>query len=74
MAVRIGTGLSTTPEPRAAAFEAAAAAADELGGLDCDLALVFVSGAFLDGPGGWCSSRSTRCWRRASSSAAARAA
>ena len=50
MAVRIGTGLSTTPEPRAAAFAAAATAADELGGLDCDLALVFVSGAFLKDP------------------------
>ena len=50
MAVRIGTGLSTSPDPRRAAFEAAAEAADGLRGLDCDLALVFVSGPLLTSP------------------------
>jgi small ligand-binding sensory domain FIST len=50
MAVRIGTGLSTTPDPRAAALEAASSAAAELRGLGCDLALVFVSGALLADP------------------------
>jgi small ligand-binding sensory domain FIST len=50
MPVRIGTGLSTTPEPRAAALEAASAAARELGDARCDLAVVFVSGALLGAP------------------------
>src|SRR4051794_41318550 len=35
MPVRIGTGLSTVLEPRVAAFEAASAAAAELGGGGC---------------------------------------
>src|SRR3954449_6781253 len=50
MPVRIGTGLSTVLEPRVAAFEAASAAAAELGGRDCDLAVVFVSGGLLAVP------------------------
>src|SRR4051794_41819571 len=52
MPVRIGTGLSTVLEPRVAAFEAASAAAAELGGHDCDLAVVFASGGLLAGPEG----------------------
>src|SRR3954454_15253881 len=50
MPVRIGTGLSTVLEPRVAAFEAASAAAAELGGYDCDLAVVFASGGLLAVP------------------------
>ena len=50
MAVRIGTGLSTTPDPRAAALEAAATARAELGDVECDLAVLFVSGALLAEP------------------------
>ena len=44
MGVRIGTGLSTVPDPRIAALEAASAAAVELAGATCELAVVFVSG------------------------------
>src|SRR5689334_17119506 len=47
MAVRIGTGLSTTPDPRAAALEAAATARSELRDAPCDLAVLFVSGGLL---------------------------
>src|SRR4051794_3269034 len=50
MPVRIGTGLSAVLEPRIAAFEAASAAGAELGGRDCDLAVVFVSGGLLAVP------------------------
>jgi small ligand-binding sensory domain FIST len=50
MGVRIGTGLSTVPDARTAALEAASAAAHELGGGLCELALVFVSGAILAAP------------------------
>ena len=50
MAVRIGTGLSTHPDPRAAALEAASSAGVELGELGCDLAVVFVSGTLLSDP------------------------
>jgi small ligand-binding sensory domain FIST len=48
MSVRIGTGLSTTPDPRAAALEAATTARAELGPRTCDLVVLFVSGALLD--------------------------
>jgi small ligand-binding sensory domain FIST len=47
MPVRIGTGLSTAPDPRAAALEAAGRAAAGLDGAPCDLATVFASGAYL---------------------------
>src|SRR5262245_56993356 len=50
MGVRIGTGLSTVPDGRTAALEAAAAAANELDGWPCELALVFVSGGILSAP------------------------
>src|SRR3954468_9597575 len=61
MPVRIGTGLSTVLEPRGAALaavrargrppsEAAPAPAAELGGYDCDLAVVFASGGLLAVP------------------------
>ncbi len=50
MPVRIGTGLSTVLDPRAAAFEAASAAAEELGEGTCDLAVVFASGGLLAAP------------------------
>src|SRR5262245_47473639 len=50
MAVRIGTGLSTNSDPRAAALEAASSAGVELGDLGCDLAVVFVSGGLLADP------------------------
>ena len=47
MGVRIGTGLSTVPDGRTAALEAASAASVELGGEPCELAIVFVSGSIL---------------------------
>jgi small ligand-binding sensory domain FIST len=50
MAVRIGSGLSTEPDARFGAAEAAAAARDALGGRACDLALVFAGGAHLAAP------------------------
>src|SRR4051812_2526715 len=50
MGVRIGTGLSTVPDARTAALEAASAASVELGGGPCELALVFVSGGILAAP------------------------
>ena len=50
MSVRIGTGLSTVSDPHAAAFEAASAAAAELNGARCDLAVVFAAGATLSAP------------------------
>src|SRR3954471_18031624 len=50
MGVRIGTGLSTVPDPRIAALEAASAAAVELNGSRCELAVVFVSGNLLSAP------------------------
>ena len=50
MAVRIGSGLSTGGDVRAAAADAARRAAVRLEGADCDLALVFVSGAHLATP------------------------
>jgi small ligand-binding sensory domain FIST len=48
--VRIGSGLSTEPDARFGAAEAAAAARDALGGRACDLAIVFASGAHLAAP------------------------
>jgi small ligand-binding sensory domain FIST len=50
MPVRIGTGLSTLPEPRAAAMEAGSLARAALDGESCDLAIVFASGAYLAAP------------------------
>ena len=50
MGVRIGSGLSTEPDARFGAAEAAAAARDTLGGRDCDVAVVFASGAHLAAP------------------------
>jgi small ligand-binding sensory domain FIST len=50
MTVRIGTGLSTVPDPRKAALEAGLAAAAALGGATCDLAVVFASGGYLAAP------------------------
>ena len=50
MGVRIGSGLSTDPDARFGAAEAAAAARDALGGRPCDLAVVFASGAHLAAP------------------------
>src|SRR5215210_7088520 len=50
MGVRIGSGLSTEPDARFGAAEAAAAARDALGGRECDLAVVFASGAHLAAP------------------------
>jgi small ligand-binding sensory domain FIST len=50
MATRIGTGLSLVPDARTGALEAAAAAAKQLGGASCDLAVVFASGAHLAAP------------------------
>ncbi len=50
MSVRIGTGLSTLLEPRAAALDAATAAAAELGDQRCDLVVVFASGSVLGAP------------------------
>jgi small ligand-binding sensory domain FIST len=50
MTVRIACGLSTAPDPHAAALEAAATVASELHGYGVDLALVFASGAHLAAP------------------------
>jgi small ligand-binding sensory domain FIST len=50
MPVRVGTGLSTAPDPRVGGLEAAAAARDGLGGEPCDLAIVFASGSHLAAP------------------------
>lgn len=50
MDVRIGSGLSTDPDARLGAVEAAAGARDALGGRSCDLAVVFASGAHLAAP------------------------
>src|SRR4051794_27316935 len=50
MPVRIGTGLSTTPDPRAGGVEAALAARRGLQGASCDLVVTFVSGAHLAAP------------------------
>jgi small ligand-binding sensory domain FIST len=50
MPIRIGTGLSTSPDARAGGVEAAIAARRGLGGRPCDLAVVFVSGAHVAAP------------------------
>src|SRR3954469_10955291 len=50
MGIRIGSGLSTHPDPRVGAIEAAGAARAALGGRPCDLAVVFASGAHLAAP------------------------
>jgi small ligand-binding sensory domain FIST len=50
MAVHIGAGLSTSPDQRAGALEAALTAKEGLGGASCDLAIVFASGAHLQAP------------------------
>ncbi|MDA0182153.1 FIST C-terminal domain-containing protein [Solirubrobacter phytolaccae] len=50
MSVRVGTGLSTLAEPRAAALDAASAAAAELGDARCDLVVLFASGGVLGAP------------------------
>ena len=50
MSIRIGSGLSTHPDPRAGAMEAAATASAALGGRPCDLAIVFAAGAHLAAP------------------------
>jgi small ligand-binding sensory domain FIST len=50
VSVHIATGLSTTPDARAGALEAASAAARGLNGLTCDLAVMFASGAHLESP------------------------
>ena len=50
MPVRIGTGLSTSPDQRAAALEAALSAREGLVGEPCDLSVVFASGTHLAAP------------------------
>src|SRR3954454_10111080 len=50
MPVHIGAGLSTSPDQRAGALEAALIARDGLAGQSCDLALVFASGTHLEAP------------------------
>ena len=50
MPVRIGTGLSTSPDARAAGVEAALNARRGLGGASCDLVVTFVSGSHLAAP------------------------
>ncbi len=50
MTVRIACGLSTAPDPRAGALEAAATVAAELHDRNVDLAVVFASGAHLAAP------------------------
>jgi small ligand-binding sensory domain FIST len=50
MPVRIGTGLSTAPDARAGAVEAALAAREGLDGARCDLVVVFAAGAHVAAP------------------------
>jgi small ligand-binding sensory domain FIST len=50
MSVHIGTGLSTSPDQRAGALEAAMTAREGLAGSSCDLAIVFASGSHLQAP------------------------
>ena len=50
MPVRIGAGLSTSPDPRAGALEAALTARDGLGGRAVRPGVVFASGAHLAAP------------------------
>src|SRR4051794_41681514 len=50
VSVHIATGLSTTPDARAGALEAASAAARGLGDRACDLVVMFASGAHLAAP------------------------
>jgi small ligand-binding sensory domain FIST len=50
MSLHIGTGLSTSPDARTGALEAALSARDGLAGERCDLALVFASGSHLAAP------------------------
>jgi small ligand-binding sensory domain FIST len=50
MNTRIGTGISTEPDPLRAGTAAAQAAADALEGAPADLALVFASGSHLVAP------------------------
>ena len=50
MPVHIGAGLSTSPDQRAGALEAALSAREGLSGERCDLALVFASGTHLAAP------------------------
>ena len=50
MSVRVGAGLSTHPDPRVGAIEAATEAGAELGGERPDLAIVFAAGAHLAAP------------------------
>jgi small ligand-binding sensory domain FIST len=50
MPVRIGTGLSTSPDQRAGALEAALTAREGLADESCDLVVVFASGTHLAAP------------------------
>jgi len=50
MGVRIGCGLSTDPDPRSGAIQAAQRARATLDGHRCDIALVFASGHHLASP------------------------
>ncbi len=50
MRVRAGAGVSTQPDARVGAIEAAAAARDGLEGAPADLAVVFAAGAYLAAP------------------------
>ncbi|HEX2103046.1 MAG TPA: FIST N-terminal domain-containing protein [Solirubrobacteraceae bacterium] len=50
MSVRIGCGLSTTPDPRVAAIEAASQARAGLGAAGADVAFLFCTGAHLAAP------------------------
>ena len=47
---RVGAGISTDSDPRAAANQAARIAAEALGGVQSDLAVVFAAGAHLAAP------------------------
>jgi small ligand-binding sensory domain FIST len=50
MPVHIGAGLSTSPDARAGALEAAMTAREGLAGARCDLAVVFAAGTHLAAP------------------------
>ena len=57
MATRIGVGVSDDPDAKTAFSQAAAAAAEQLDGARCDLAVIFALGAAARG-------RATRSSRR----------
>ena len=74
MPLHIGAGLSTSPDQRAGALEAALTAREGLAGESCDLAIVFASGNHLAAPEAVLEAVARGARARRSSPAARRAA